>query len=100
VTLARAIGDDYILTTAQERRASALLASGRLEETCRVLTGEVIPASEAAGNLWTLISAYDNLAGAYELLGNYQQAHHDAWIQGYEAVSSLMLKATQEPPVV
>ncbi len=52
-TFARAIDDDYILTTAQERRASALLALGQLEETCRVLTDEVIPASEAAGNLWT-----------------------------------------------
>jgi tetratricopeptide (TPR) repeat protein len=73
-TLARASGDDYILTTAQERRASALLALGRLEETCRALTDEVIPASEATGNLWTLITAHDNLAGAYEFLGDYQQA--------------------------
>src|SRR6266566_6894367 len=55
-TLARASGDDYILTTAQERRAAALLALGRLEETCRALTKEVIPASEASGNLWTLIT--------------------------------------------
>ena len=31
---------------------------------------------------------------------HWTQAHHDAWIQGYEAVSSLMLKATQEPPVI
>ena len=73
-TLARAIGDDSILTTALERRASALLALGRLEETCRVLIGEVIPASEAAGNLWTSITAHDNLAGAYVFLGDYQQA--------------------------
>ncbi|HYT34480.1 MAG TPA: tetratricopeptide repeat protein, partial [Ktedonobacteraceae bacterium] len=73
-TLARASGDDYILTTAQERRAAALLALGRLEETCRALTEEVIPASEATGNLWTLITAHDNLAGAYEFLGDYQQA--------------------------
>ena len=73
-TLARASGDDYILTIAQERRAAALLALGRLEETCRALTDEVIPASEATGNLWTLITAHDNLAGAYELLGDYQQA--------------------------
>src|SRR5258708_6892071 len=72
--LARASGDDYILTTAQERRASALLALGRLEETCRALTDEVIPASKATGNLWTLITAFDNLAGAYEYLGDYQQA--------------------------
>jgi tetratricopeptide (TPR) repeat protein/transcriptional regulator with XRE-family HTH domain len=74
VTLARASGDDSLLTTAQERRASALLALGRLEETCRTLTDEVIPASEATGNLWTLITAHDNLAGAYEFLGDYQQA--------------------------
>ncbi len=73
-TLARASGDDYILTTAQERRAAALLALGRLEETCRALTGEVIPTSEATGNLWTLITAHDNLAGAYEYLGEYQKA--------------------------
>jgi tetratricopeptide (TPR) repeat protein/transcriptional regulator with XRE-family HTH domain len=72
--LARASGDDYILTTAQERRASALLALGRLEETCRALTEEVIPAGEATGNLWTLITAHDNLAGAYDYLGDYQQA--------------------------
>ena len=73
-TFARASGDDYILTTAQERRAAALLALGRLEETCRALTNEVIPASEATGNLWTLITAHDNLAGAYDFLGDYQQA--------------------------
>ncbi len=72
--LARAIGDDSLLTTAQERRAAALLVMGRLEETCRALTGEVIPAGEATGNLWTLITALDNLAGAYEYLGDYQQA--------------------------
>lgn len=73
-TLARAIGDDSLLTTALERRASAFLALGRLEETCRELTDEVIPATEATGNLWTLITALDNLAGAYAFLGDYQQA--------------------------
>jgi predicted ATPase/Tfp pilus assembly protein PilF/DNA-binding XRE family transcriptional regulator len=73
-TLARAIGDEYILTTALERRAAALLALGRLGETCRTLIEEVIPASEAAGNLWTLITAHDNLAGAYEFLGDFHQA--------------------------
>jgi methyl-accepting chemotaxis protein len=31
---------------------------------------------------------------------HWTQEHHDAWIQGYEAVSSLMLKATQELPGV
>jgi len=31
---------------------------------------------------------------------HWTQEHHDAWVQGYEVVSSLMLKATQEPPVV
>jgi tetratricopeptide (TPR) repeat protein len=72
--LAHAIGDDALLTTALERRASALLTLGRLEEACRELTDEVIPASEAAGNLWTLITALDNLAGAYEFLGDYRQA--------------------------
>jgi tetratricopeptide (TPR) repeat protein len=72
--LARAIGDDSLLTTALERRASALLTLGRLEETCRELTDEVIPAIEATGNLWTLITALDNLAGAYAFLGDYQQA--------------------------
>src|SRR5213083_2188671 len=30
---------------------------------------------------------------------HWTQAHHDAWVKGYEAVSSLMLKGTQEPPV-
>ncbi len=72
--LARVIGDDALLTTALERRASALLTLGRLEETCRELTDEVIPASETAGNLWTLITALDNLAGAYAFSGDYQQA--------------------------
>ncbi len=72
--LARAIGDDALLMTAQERRAAALLMLGRLEETCRVLTEEVIPAGEATGKLWTLITALDNLAGAYDYVGDYQQA--------------------------
>ena len=73
--LAHAIGDEYILTTALERRAAGLLALGRLEETCRALIEEVIPASEAAGNLWTLITAHDNLAGAYEFLGDYHRSY-------------------------
>jgi nitric oxide dioxygenase len=30
---------------------------------------------------------------------HWTQAHHDAWAQAYEAVSNLMLKGTQEPPV-
>ena len=30
---------------------------------------------------------------------NWTQAHHDAWVKGFEAVSSLMLQGTQEPPV-
>jgi nitric oxide dioxygenase len=30
---------------------------------------------------------------------HWTQAHHDAWVKGYEAVSSLMLQGTQEPPV-
>jgi tetratricopeptide (TPR) repeat protein/transcriptional regulator with XRE-family HTH domain len=72
--LARALGDDYILTTAQERRAAALLALGRLEEAYRVLTEEVIPAGEASGNLWTVIIALDNVAAAHEYWGDYQQA--------------------------
>jgi tetratricopeptide (TPR) repeat protein len=79
-TLARASGDDYILTTAQERRAAALLALGQLEETCRTLIEEVIPAGEATGNLWTLITAHDNVAGAYEFLGDYHQAR-TSWQQ-------------------
>jgi tetratricopeptide (TPR) repeat protein len=72
-TLARAIGDGGLLTTAQERRAAALLMLGRLEETCRALTEEVIPACEATGRLWTLMSALDTLARAYEYMGDYQQ---------------------------
>jgi tetratricopeptide (TPR) repeat protein/transcriptional regulator with XRE-family HTH domain len=73
-TVARSLGDDALLTTALERRAAALLMVGRLEETCRVLTEEVIPASEATGKLWTCISALDTLTKAYENMGNYQQA--------------------------
>src|SRR5205823_1971064 len=61
-TLARALGDDALLATAQERRAAALLMVGRLEETCRTLTEEVIPVSEASGELWTVITALSNLA--------------------------------------
>jgi tetratricopeptide (TPR) repeat protein/transcriptional regulator with XRE-family HTH domain len=72
-TLARALGDDALLTTAQERRAAALLMLGLLEETCRVLIEEVIPASEASGKLWTFITALDTLTRAYEYMGNYQQ---------------------------
>jgi hemoglobin-like flavoprotein len=30
---------------------------------------------------------------------HWTQAHHDAWVKGFEAVSSLMLQGTQEPPV-
>jgi tetratricopeptide (TPR) repeat protein len=72
--LARALGDDARLTTALERRAAALLLLGRLEEACRALTEEVIPAGEATGNLWTLIIALRDLVRAYDYLGNYQRA--------------------------
>ncbi len=30
---------------------------------------------------------------------HWTQEHHDAWVKGYEAVSGLMLKGAQEPPV-
>ncbi len=30
---------------------------------------------------------------------HWTQAHHDAWVKGYETVSSLMLQGAQEPPV-
>lgn len=30
---------------------------------------------------------------------HWTQAHHDAWVKGYEAVSSLMLQGAEEPPV-
>ena len=71
---ARALDDEYILTTAQERRAAALLLLGRLEEARRALTEEVIPASEAAGNLWTSIIALHDLVEAYVYLGDYHRA--------------------------
>ena len=29
---------------------------------------------------------------------NWTQAHHDAWVKGFDAVSSLMLQGAQEPP--
>jgi len=29
---------------------------------------------------------------------HWTQAHHDAWVKGYQAVSSLMLQGAQEPP--
>ena len=74
-TLARSLGDEALLTTAQERRAAALLMVGRLDETCRVLTGEVIPAAEASGRVWTVLTALDTLVRAYESMGDYQQAH-------------------------
>jgi len=45
---------------------------GRLEETCRTLTEEVIPAGEASGELRTVITALSNLARAYEYVGDYQ----------------------------
>jgi tetratricopeptide (TPR) repeat protein/transcriptional regulator with XRE-family HTH domain len=73
-TLARALGDEYLLTTALERRAAALFLLGRLEEACRALAEEVIPAGEATGNLWTLMLALHDLVRAYEFLGNYQRA--------------------------
>src|SRR6266487_2449980 len=72
--LAHALGDDTRLTTALERRAAALLLLGRLEEACRALTEEVIPAGEATGNLWTLIIALHDLVRAYDYLGDYHRA--------------------------
>jgi len=30
---------------------------------------------------------------------HWTQAHHDAWVKGYEAVSSLMVQGTPESPV-
>jgi hemoglobin-like flavoprotein len=30
---------------------------------------------------------------------HWTQAHHDAWVKGYEAVSNLMLQGIQEPPM-
>ena len=30
---------------------------------------------------------------------HWTQEHHDAWVKGYEAVSSLMLQGAQEPPM-
>jgi tetratricopeptide (TPR) repeat protein len=73
-TIARSLGEDALLTTAQERHAAALLMVGRLVETCRVLTEEVIPASEASGKSWTLILALETLIRTYEYLGDYKQA--------------------------
>jgi tetratricopeptide (TPR) repeat protein/transcriptional regulator with XRE-family HTH domain len=74
VAIARTLGDQPTLTTALERRAAALLMLGRLDEMRQVLEDEVIPASEATGNLRALITALDNLAGAYEYWGDYHQA--------------------------
>ena len=31
---------------------------------------------------------------------HWTQAHHDAWVKGFEAVSSLMVQGAQEPPVI
>ena len=31
---------------------------------------------------------------------NWTQAHYDAWVQEFEAVSSLMLQCSQEPPSI
>jgi tetratricopeptide (TPR) repeat protein len=74
-TLARSLGDEALLTTAQERRAAALLMVGRLDETCQALTGEVIPAAEESGRVWTVLTALDTLVRACEAMGDYQQAH-------------------------
>ena len=30
---------------------------------------------------------------------HWTQAHHDAWVKGFEAVCSLMLQGAQEPPM-
>src|SRR5215469_274836 len=30
---------------------------------------------------------------------HWTQAHHDAWVKGFEAVSRLMLQGAQEPPM-
>ncbi len=31
---------------------------------------------------------------------HWTQAHHDAWVKGFEEVSNLMLQGAQEPPVI
>jgi tetratricopeptide (TPR) repeat protein len=72
--IAQIIGDEALLSTAQERQAAALLMLGRLEQACQTLRRDVIPASEATGKLWTLITALDTLTQAYEWMGDYEQA--------------------------
>ncbi len=41
-----------------------------------------------------LLETFEDFLGKH-----WTQAHHDAWVKGYEAVSSLMVQGTQEPPV-
>ena len=42
-----------------------------------------------------LLEAFADFLGKH-----WTQAHHDAWVKGFEAVSSLMLQGAQEPPVI
>ncbi len=41
-----------------------------------------------------LLETFEDFLGKH-----WTQEHHDAWVKAYEAVSGLMLKGAQEPPV-
>src|SRR5262249_8096002 len=73
-TMARALGDDRLLAVAQGRGGSALLALGQLEEARRVLSEEVIPRAETAGDALTWRHALINLGAIATYRGDFDQA--------------------------
>src|SRR5262249_33312417 len=73
-TMARALGDDRLLAVAQGRGGSARLALGQLEEARRVLSEEVIPRAETAGDALTWRHALINLGAIATYRGDFDQA--------------------------
>jgi tetratricopeptide (TPR) repeat protein/transcriptional regulator with XRE-family HTH domain len=74
VAAARSVEDDRLRTEAEGRRGSALLALGRVEEAHRVLSEEVIPLAEAAGDARTWRNNYSNLVRVAICRGEFVQA--------------------------
>jgi predicted ATPase/DNA-binding XRE family transcriptional regulator len=76
VTVAQALGDDHLRSVAQGRRASALLALGRVAEAHQVLSEEVIPLAEATGDGQTWRLNYSNLVRVAICRGEFVQARN------------------------
>ena len=69
-SVARALGDDRLLTQAEQWRSTALLTLGRAEEAIPALE-EVIPQAEALGDLSSHLHALNHVALAYIQRGEF-----------------------------